>query len=445
LNIVLKVLENARDGNCSEIIRLTRLVNRDNVTIKVIDVALKHLNTRVPKVRLSQGQFSSNTQAKSVCAHAAINLLATCLPTLKENAELRESAFDKIRESVDEICAWLKFLLVVDFQLTPLRDQKVLFKFQEGSMGEYLGTSKLICALLNLDDRLRQDLFSTNKFFDLAVWLWTAKDEGGSLWLLQKSSDVSSGRCSVQSLMSSIIYDDNGREGLLVHLGSLPRKDIVALVESIVERAKLFERSADSHPTERSMKLLVELFDVVVALEKNIRVQRRLSASHSLTTFSSALERVSQSLSTSQPKRSTTILVYRGITALGALATLGWGDLLAGKFLLTLARALAAPIAEHGNAEDPWDVKEFHEVYDTLLEGIASRIAFPSVLSRLALGLTDSELASIPLNENTEDVWKVIHAVKEYSSVYQLYKDVDMNSPCDYPKVRLPSYPSLAH
>jgi hypothetical protein len=67
------------------------------------------------------------------------------------------------------------------------------------------------------------------------------------------------------------------------------------------------------------------------------------------------------------------------------------------------------------------------------------------VLSRLALGLTDSELASIPLNENTEDVWKVIYAVKEYSSVYQLYKDIDVKSPCDYLKVRLPSYLSLAH
>jgi hypothetical protein len=120
--------------------------------------------------------------------------------------------------------------------------------------------------------------------------------------------------------MSNIIHDDNGKEGLLLHLDSLPRKDIDGLVQSMVERAILVEHNAsDSHPTAESLKLLVDLFGVAVALKKNSRFQQSLSASHSLTRFSSALERVSRSLSTTPPKRSTTTLVHRGITALGAL------------------------------------------------------------------------------------------------------------------------------
>jgi hypothetical protein len=62
--------------------------------------------------------------------------------------------------------------------------------------------------------------------------------------------------------MSNIIHDDNGKEGLLLHLDSLLRKDIDGLVQSMVERAILVEHNADSHPTVESLKLLVDLLEL---------------------------------------------------------------------------------------------------------------------------------------------------------------------------------------
>ncbi|RXW11295.1 hypothetical protein EST38_g14560 [Candolleomyces aberdarensis] len=350
---------------------------------------------------------------------------------------------DKIRASVDGICAWSKFLLVVDLQLTVLNDQKVLFKFREGSMEQYLQTPRMISQILDLDASLPPDFFSTAEFSDLLVWLWTAKDKDGALWSIKKSSEILSQGCPIIDLMLTTVEGKDGKEGLLLHLASRPRRYIDAVVESIVERAKLVQDNADSQHPEQVMMFLLGLFEIALALRTNTWVQHGLSASHYLARFSSALEEVTRSLFKIQSKLPTKLLIHKGIFTLAVLANhdhrrslLDWRDLLAGKLLLTLGRVLVVPVSEPNDDRMPFTRQGAHEASDDLLQTIAARIAFPSVLSRLALGLPNNELASIPINKDTENLWKVINAAKENLRIYRFLKETNTSYLCDYPKVR---------
>ncbi|KAJ2922766.1 hypothetical protein H1R20_g14338, partial [Candolleomyces eurysporus] len=295
-------LPNARLSTPSKLPRLEQLVSQvtpSNCTIEIFTEALDHLQPELlPEPDLLDNLLPTDADnARS--AALALALLATVTEACDDDPDLNQIVVDKLTGFIHPLCLWIEVLL--GFGLCYPASTLCGVSTRSHACFTY---AKLLLDLQFVDSRLEKALFSSRTFFHVLLILWMTDDgeeehrvdhvfEPQPTWV----------RSPVVTLLSSFLYDDDGREELFHYAAMSPRQFAHDFVSVLRQRAcQVRDTSLTEVDPVDVASFFEDLMYVAEILVESSVFRRELSSMLYLYGFASILNTVSIEMKNHAPK-----------------------------------------------------------------------------------------------------------------------------------------------
>ncbi|RXW12384.1 hypothetical protein EST38_g13471 [Candolleomyces aberdarensis] len=341
---------------------------------------------------------------------------------------LEDKLLDELMGSVDDICAWVNYLLTCQM-MTPVEYRRQCF--EEVAVDGALVKYSIFFSILAQDNpQMKNALVSSPTFGDLLLRFWTAKDQSGQLWVLNRP--LRDSPCHMVCMMLKALKAEHGREVILQRIHFRNSSFAFQIATVIMERA-----AQAVSPSTSELHLGFEHFEALVRAVQILTTQSsviwkqfiRMGYLKRLTSILNTLgKRVSQEDCTMGNQQS--ILTASGILCQHLYddsihPICGWRDVVDGGLVTIILRVLSF-------LPDTGDTPSLVRQGVGLLDLLSEYISYHTVVKKLPKSPFPQHLESVIQKDPVSvGLWREFWAKQDVSWMLNSTIDEVVPSLCD--------------